>query len=170
MNRSFSPHSTAVPVRKRSGLSLLEMILALTLFLGAASVLAQLAWNGQRAAIQARLRTEAVFRCETKLSELLSGAERFQTVQGVAFSDDPQWTWSAQIVSGQFPELLNVQLTVHHHGNTPVTNAEFSLERWVRDPTVFLEAAQSQMKSKSTTTATSSTSTTGVSAGLRGSP
>lgn len=153
-------HLTAAPVRKRSGLSLLEMILALVLFLGSVTVLAQLAWNGQRAAIQARLRTEAVFRCETKLAELLSGAERLQTVQGVAFPDDPQWTWSAQIGSGQFPELLQLHVAVHHHSKNPASNAEYSLTRWTRDPSLFINAAQAKLQSKSTTTSsTSSTST-----------
>lgn len=175
MRRNSSPNSTETTSRygkrpnishhrfaERAGLSLLEMILALALFLGAISVVAQLAWNGQRAAIQARLRTEAVFRCETKLAELLSGAERFQTVRGVAFSDDPKWTWSAQIASGQFPELLHLQVTVHHRGNNPAANAEFSLERWTRDPTLFVNAAQSQLQSKTTSAPTSSTSTTGT--------
>jgi general secretion pathway protein I len=153
---------------RRSGLTLLEIVLATALFLGAISVMAQIVWSGQRAAVQARLRTEAVFRCETKLAELLAGAERFQSVQNVPFPDDSQWTWSAQIASGQFPELLMIVVTVRHRGKNPATNAEFSLERWARDPLLFLEAAQKQNQSKVTTsssTSSSSASTTSASSG-----
>jgi general secretion pathway protein I len=136
---------------RRAGLTLLEIVLATALFLGAVSVLAQLIWNGQRAAVQARLRTEAAFRCETKLAELLAGAERFQPVQRMTFPDDPQWSWSAEIGSGQLPELLHVVVTVRRQGNNPAANAEFSLARWTRDPALFAAAAQSQSQSRLTT-------------------
>jgi Tfp pilus assembly protein PilE len=145
----------------RHGLTLLEMVLALALFMGAITVLAQVAWNGQRAAIQARLRTEAAFRCETKLAEILAGVERFQSQPGISFPDDPQWTWSAQIAPGQLPELLHVKVIVHHQSPSPAAQTEFVLERWTRDPTLFLQAAAqtaSSLKSSATSSTTTSTS------------
>lgn len=132
------------PATRQAAFTLLEMVLALALFLGAITVLAQVAWNGQRAAIQSRLRTEAAFRCESKLSELLSGLEIFQTQQGIAFPDDPNWTWSATIIAGQYADLLHVKVTVNHRGRHPAANAEFSLERWTRDPSLFAAAAVNQ--------------------------
>lgn len=155
--------------RRQAAFTLLEMVLALALFLGAITVLAQVAWNGQRAAIQSRLRTVAVFRCESKLSELLSGTEPFQTQQGVPFPDDPNWTWSAVIAPGQFPELMNVKIIVHHRGRSPAGNAEFSLQRWTRDPALFAAAAANQSATKVSAASTSSTSSSGGSGSSRGS-
>lgn len=130
--------------KRQAAFTLLEMVLALALFLGAITVLAQVAWNGQKAAIQSRLRTEAAFRCESKLSEILSGMELFQSQQGISFPDEPNWTWSAMIAAGQYPDLMHVKVTVSHRGKNPATNAEFSLERWTRDPALFAAAAANQ--------------------------
>ena len=145
----------------RRAITLLEMVLALALFLGAISVLAQIAWNGQRAAIQARLQTEAVFRCESKLAEVLSGAVPFQSQSGVAFPDDSHWTWSAQIAPGNFPELLHVKVLVHHQSLNATANLEYVLERWVRDPTLFLSAAEAQSASQVSKSPTSTSTQSG---------
>jgi general secretion pathway protein I len=150
----------------RSGLTLLEMVLALALFVGAITVLAQVAWNGQRAAVQAKLRTEAAFRCETVMAEVLAGAVPFQSQQGIPFSDDPKWSWGVQIAPGKYPELLHVTVDVEHRSATRTANAGFSLQRWTRDPTLFLAAAAAQSASStksSTTTAPGSTSSAGSS-------
>jgi len=140
------------------------MVLALSLFLGAITVLAQIVWNGQRAAIQARLRTEGAFRCETKLSEILAGAEPFQSQQGISFPDDPQWTWTAIIGPGSYPELMHLQVSVQHHSQNPLAITEFRLERWTRDPSLYLEAAMQQATSAASGS-TSSASSGGNSAG-----
>ena len=145
--------------------TLLEMVLALSLFLGAVVVLAQIVWNGQRAAIQSRLRTEAAFRCESKIAELLSGAERFQSHQQVSFPDDPRWTWTSLIAPGKYPELLHLKVTVHHRGNNPAANADYSLDRLTRDPAVMQSAAANKSKSKVTTTSTNSSSGTSKTSG-----
>jgi type II secretory pathway component PulJ len=144
----------------QAAFTLLEMVLALSLFLGAVTVLAQIVWNGQRAATQARLRTEAAFRCESKLAEILSGAEMFQPQQNISFADDPRWTWSSLIAAGQYPELLHLKVIVQHRGGNPAANAEFSLERWMRDPAVLQSAAAAQSQSKVTTQTSSTTAPT----------
>lgn len=127
-----------------AGFTLLEVILALTIFFGALTVLSQLAWNGSRAAVQARLKTQAIVRCEAKLAEVLAGAEALQPKTRVPFPDDSQWTYSVSIAESQFPDLLQLQVTVAHTGNSSLASAEFSLWRWMRDPSLFLEAAELQ--------------------------
>ena len=128
----------------RAGFTLLEVILALTIFFGALTVLSQLAWNGSRAAVQARLKTQAIVRCEAKLAEVLAGAEALQPKTRVPFPDNAQWTYSVSIAESQFPDLLQLQVTVAHTGNSSLASAEFSLWRWMRDPSLFLEAAELQ--------------------------
>ena len=127
-----------------AGFTLLEVILALTIFFGALTVLSQLAWNGSRAAVQARLKTQAIVRCEAKLAEVLAGAEALQPKTRVPFPDDSQWTYSVSIAESQFPDLLQLQVTVAHTGNSSLASAEFSLWRWMRDPSLFMDAAELQ--------------------------
>ena len=128
----------------RRGLTLLEIILALTIFFGAMAALSQLAWSGSRAAIQARLKTQAIVRCEAKLAEVLAGIEALGPKSNVAFPDDSKWTYSVSIGDSPFPDLLQVQVTVDHTGNNRLANVQFSLNRWMRDPSIFLDAAEKQ--------------------------
>jgi general secretion pathway protein I len=128
----------------RRGLTLLEIILALTIFFGAMAALSQLSWSGSRSAIQARLKTQAIIRCEAKLAEVLAGAESLQPKTNVAFPDDPKWTYSVSIGESQFPDLLAVQVMVAHSGGSSLANVQFTLNRWMRDPSIFLDAAEKQ--------------------------
>ena len=134
----------SVRAATRDGMTLLEIILALTIFFGAMAALSQLAWNGSRAAVQARLRTQAIIRCEAKLAEVIAGAEALQPKTRVSFSDNAQWTYSITVAESQYPDLMQVQVTVAHTGNSSLANVEFSLSRWMRDPSLFLDAAELQ--------------------------
>ena len=57
----------------RTGLTLLEIVLAIAIFFGSMAALSQLAWNGTRASVQARLKSQATIRCDAKLNEVLTG-------------------------------------------------------------------------------------------------
>ncbi|WP_010586027.1 type IV pilus modification PilV family protein [Schlesneria paludicola] len=123
----------------RSGLTLLEIVLSLAIFFSAVVTLAQLAWTGSRAAVQARLRTQATIRCEAKLNEVLAGAEAMQTASGMSFPDDPNWTWSQVVTSGSHPELMQIDLTVAHRGSSSLTNIDVTIRRWARQQSVFVQ-------------------------------
>ena len=125
-------------------MTLLEIILALTIFFGAMTALSQLAWNGSRAAVQARLKTQAIIRCETKLAEVIARVEALSPKTRAPFPDNTQWTYSINVAESQYPDLLQIQVTVFHTGNSSLANVEFSLTRWMRDPSLFLEAAELQ--------------------------
>jgi general secretion pathway protein I len=130
--------------RRREGLTLLEIILSLAIFFGALTVLSQLAWNGIQSGVQARLKTQAIIRCEAKLAEVLAGAETLQPKSRVAFPDDPAWTYSVTISETAYPDLLQLDVTVSHSGNSRLATSEFTLRRWMRDPALFQEAALQQ--------------------------
>ena len=144
---------------QRAGLTLLEILLSLAIFFGALAMLAQISWNGARAAIQARLKTQAIIRCEAKLAEVLSGYEKMQQRSGVQFPDNPSWTWSLTISDTTFPDLLQLDVMVSHSGNNRLGHAEFNLRRWMRDPGVFQSAATKKKESQSINGKSSSTST-----------
>lgn len=136
-----------IPARERTdqalrrGLTLLEIILALAIFFGSLAVLSQLTWNGARAAVQSRLKTQAMIRCEAKMAEVLAGAQRLQGASNVEYQDDKNWTWSLSISETNFPDLLQLDVTVSHSGNSHLANAQFTLRRWMRDPALFQDAA-----------------------------
>ncbi len=94
------------------GLTLLEVVLAIALFLGATAVLSQLVSTGVRAAVQARWQTQAVLRCQSKMDEVVAGVEPLQDVSEGFFDDDEEgvWRWSLTVLPG--PEDNLYELTV----------------------------------------------------------
>lgn len=142
----------------RRGMTLLEVVLALAIFFGAMAALAQLTWNGTRAALQARFKAQAVIRCETKLAELVAGVEPLESQSGVPFPDDSAWTWSAMIAPGSFPELILLDVSVRRTGSNGLGNMEYRLSRWLRDPAVLTETATLAAEAASSTSSTSSSS------------
>lgn len=125
--------------QRRVGLTLVEVMLSLAIFVGSMAALGQLIANGVRGAVQARLQTQAILRCESTLAEVVAGVRPFQSSSGL-FLDDPTWSWTVSIVSGPHIELFIVQATASHAASNNVGNVSYSLQRLVRDPQVFLDA------------------------------
>ena len=125
----------------RSGLTLLEIVLSLAIFFGSLTALSQLAWNGSRAAVQARLQTQATIRCEAKLNEVLAGAEAMQNHSNTPFPDDGTWTWTLVVTPSSHPELVQLDLTVNRRGNSRLATTAVTLRRWTRTQALFVKAA-----------------------------
>lgn len=129
--------------RQRSGLSLLEVIISVAIFLGALTAIMQGLAIGQRSELSARLQSEAVLRCEAKMGEIICGATEAASSQGNRFDDDEigNWEWSVQIGDGGAQNLLEITVLVEHKPGGEEPNAAFSLVRFMRDPQLFLDAA-----------------------------
>ena len=123
---------------RRSGITLLEVVIALAIFLGAISVNSQIVNTGSQAAISAQQQSEAVRRCETVLAETLAGIIPLQN-SGGTFEDDPNWSWSVSVLDGPHIDLLAIEAVVVHADQFGDTDEEFTLVRWVRNPELFLE-------------------------------
>jgi len=138
--RQFAEHAVAnhQPIRRqRRGITLYEVVLALAIFIAALLVLGQSITTGTRAAVQSRLRTQAIVRCESKLAEVISGIEPMQVAGNVPFVDDPtHWHWSLDIAEGPYSGLLELMVSVSHSGDVAV---DYSLNRYVRNSQMFLE-------------------------------
>ncbi|HEY0980573.1 MULTISPECIES: hypothetical protein [unclassified Schlesneria] len=135
--------------QNRTGLTLLEIILALALFCGAIAALSQLAWNGTRATVQARLKTQATIRCETKLNEVLAGVEPMQPQNQVPFPDDSRWVWSQKVIPSGTADLVQLEVTVTHKGASQLSTIDVTLKRWARQLAVFQQgAAQGRLEEK----------------------
>ena len=130
----------------RRGLSLLEVLISVAIFLGALTAIMQLLNSGQQAEVSARLKTEAVLRCETKMAEIVCEIEKTASTEEQKFPDDEigNWQWSAEIGNGDATNLLKVTVTVEHLPDGKIPNAAFTLTRYMRDPQLFIDAALSE--------------------------
>lgn len=125
----------------RAAFSLLEVVLAMGIFFASLAILSQVTWNGTRAAVQSRLKAQAIFRCEAKIHELVAGVLPLSDQANVPFEDDSTWTWSVVTQPTDLPDLLLVEVTVSRESNGSLASASQTLRRWIRDPNVFIRAA-----------------------------
>jgi len=132
-----------LPLPSRRGLSLLEVLVSVAIFLGALTAILFALGVGQRSELSARLQSEAVLRCEAVMAEFVSGVREADGSDGNPFEDDDtgNWTWTAQVESGPGADLLQVTVIVEHRPGGSEPNAAFSLVRYMRDPQLFLDAA-----------------------------
>ncbi len=127
----------------RRAFTLYEVVLAISILLGAMAVMGKLIATGSRAATRAQLQTHAMLLCQSKLSEVSAGVEPLTSVQGAPFdSTAPGWIWSLDVAPGPRQDLLelHVQVVLPGEGLTP--RAQTSLVRWMRDPQLFEAAAE----------------------------
>jgi len=127
--------------RLRAGLTLLEVLISLAIFLGALTALSQLIGIGSRAAVQAQLRTHAILKCESMLSEVLAGAQPMEAVTQASFEDDENWKWSLNVEPGAYDNMLMLTVTVLYMGPSESVSTSYQLTRQVRDPAMLLDAA-----------------------------
>jgi prepilin-type N-terminal cleavage/methylation domain-containing protein len=124
---------------RRRGLTLLEVLISLLIFVGAMAAIGQLISNGVRGAVQSRLETQAILRCESKVAEVVAGVIPLQPTGAVPFPDNPSWTWSLQMQPGPHPDLLLFQVTVEHAAGSNVGRTTFRLTRLLRNPQLYAD-------------------------------
>lgn len=127
--------------RSRAGLTLLEVLISLAIFLGALTALSQLIGIGSRAAVQAQLRTQAILKCQSKLAEVLAGAQPLESVSQAAFEDEENWKWSLDVQPGAYENMLQLTVSVLYSGAGESVTTSYQLTRQIRDPAMLLDAA-----------------------------
>jgi general secretion pathway protein I len=151
---------------KRRGLSLFEVVISLAIFMTAMAAIGQLITNGVRGAVYARLETQAVIRCESKLAEMLAGVTPLRATSGSTFPDDASWSWSVAIAPAQHESLYAVEVTVAHASGSSIGKVSYSLRRLVRDPQLEMQAYAKQLEQQANqASSSSSTSSTSSSSG-----
>jgi general secretion pathway protein I len=122
------------PRSRRSGLTLLEVLLAMTIFLLALVGLGRLIVLGGELALDARLQSEAAQLCQTKLAEVQTGAEPLTPQRDMSFEESAAWRWDLECAQDSMvPNLWHVQVRVSRApGNG--RPAEVTLSRWLLDP------------------------------------
>ena len=137
MNRQthfvFVPSATRIP-QARTGLSLLEVLLAIAILGGAMIVITQLLNLGYRSAIEARMRTEAALLCDTKMAELAAGVLPLSGTSGEAIEENPNWNYSVSVENASQVGLLAVTVTVAQNNVGNQTPMSLSIVRLMPDP------------------------------------
>jgi len=126
---------------RRSGFTLLEVMVSLAIFVSAFAALSQLYSLGTRAAVDSALQTQAAVRAEVKMAEVVSGVESFEAASGMPFEDDANWSWTLEINPGPHSDVYElVVTTMFQSGNNPPTMT-YRLVRFHHDPQLVLDAA-----------------------------
>ncbi len=134
----------------RRGISLFEVVLALSIFLGAMAAISQVLRTGSRAAVRAQLQSQASLLCDRQMNRVLAGIEPMQSAPQSALDDKQDWYWTLSVTDGALPSLLQVQVTVSHSSSNPFGVVKSELTRLVRDPQYFVDAASAATSSSST--------------------
>jgi general secretion pathway protein I len=115
----------------RRGFSLLEVLLAAGVLMGAIVVLGELVRVGMRNAAAARDQALAERLCQTKLAQIVAGIEPVAPTSQAAFEEQPGWLWTVETTPLEQPSLVSVRVTVRQDLPENKRPISFSLVRWL---------------------------------------
>jgi hypothetical protein len=118
---------------RRSGFSLMEVMLATSILLGSSVVLIELAAIGRKQSDTAFQLNTAQLLCEAKLDEIVAGASPLKMVSEEELEDSPGWLYSVE--SQPMPKLglVAVRVSVFQEQEESKRPVRFSLVRWLPD-------------------------------------
>lgn len=136
---------------RRPGLSLLEVLLALAIFLMSLVAVGGLIDFGSDRGEAASMQAAGTRLAQSKLAEVEAGAIDLAAGGEGTFDDEPDWHWSVDSTAGQWPNVYSVTVRVwrdtgKHH--------EVSISQTVFDPAQMGKGAEAQPPTTTTTTGT----------------
>jgi len=120
---------------RRDGLSLLEVLVSLAIFLMALTALTYLVNTSSNLAAQGRLRGRAAQLARSKMNEFAAGAIPLQPQPDASFDEEPDYRWSADVGGGAAQGLFTVTVTVTYRPDDPYPTV-VSMSRMILDPAV----------------------------------
>ncbi len=127
-------------LRRRHGLSLLEVMLALAILGGAIAVIGELMRFGMKNAESARDLSIAQVFCEAKINEIAAGLLPLQSMGSTpieeiaALNSDAPWLYAVEVQEIDQQGLVAVRVTVSQDPDVKFRPVSFSLVRWMIDP------------------------------------
>lgn len=159
---------------RKSGLSLLEVILALSILAAASAYLAQIMHLAAENAIRADIQTEAEIVAENVMNQVVAGVLPTMSASWTPYSNpnpmgsmnmstQMQWNYTINSFASEVPGMLCVRVSVQHIAPGTTTNAktDYTINRWIIDPSYGLDTPPSTTTT-GTSTGTSGTSTSGT--------
>jgi prepilin-type N-terminal cleavage/methylation domain-containing protein len=123
--------------RRRSGFSLMEVLLAVSILTGSLIVLGELAAVGRQHARDAEQLTAAQLFCRSRLNEIVSGAAPLESQPASVVPELPGWSCHVQVEPVGEYDLQSVTVTVTRDQSaaldtkTSRKGKSFALTRWV---------------------------------------
>ena len=156
------------PKHLHSGLSLLEVVLALTILAVAAALLAQVTKQATDNGMMSQRLSTAQMLCESKMSEVLVGAIPLTSSGWTQITDSGRrgsWYYRIQTTTAERPNMIGVRLSVTDQPDSTTYNPElFFVVRWMIDPSLGLDTPPA---TTSTTGASSGGSSSGSAGGIQ---
>ena len=125
-----------------NGLSLLEVMLALSILGIAVGILSTIMQQSADNGLRARRITQAQMVCESKMAEAIAGALPLQSTQWtpVASVDATTWYYSLEVIQPEQPNMIGVVIQVNDElamaeSQRPLTR----LVEWIIDPSLGLD-------------------------------
>lgn len=152
----------------RPGLSLLEVLVALAIFLIAMGVLGHMINVATDRAVEVQQRGEAAQLCQSKLNEVMAGAIELVSQTDTPLDEDPNWLWSMEPESTEIPGLWRVNVRVsRERGNGE--RIKVAMAQMMLDPSIRGSAFDTPAAAVATPdTASSGTTDSGSSSGTGG--
>jgi general secretion pathway protein I len=157
---TLSTRYSVLGTRTRRGLSLLEVLVALAIFLFSLVALSQLIDIGSASARDVRWLGRASALAQSRMAEVMAGSLALTSQGDTACDEDPDWTWSMDAEAGAAPGLFQVRVVVSRP-RPDGSRFETVLNQMVLDPTF-------RGNTDGSATGTDDTSTTGTGTGSTG--
>ena len=146
VRRSRAPH-------RRRGLSLLEVLLALAIFLMSLVAIGGLVDFGSDQGMAASMQAAGTRLAQSKLAEAEAGAIDLTAGGSGTFEDEPEWNWSVESTPAQWPNVYDVTVRVWRETSR---RYEVTISQTLFDPAQMGNGSEAQPP----TTAASGTGTT----------
>lgn len=152
-------------VATRSGLSLLEVLVALTIFLVALIGIGRIITISGERSLDVHQQGEAAQLCQAKLAEVIAGVVPLSSQGETTIEEAPDWLWSLECDSENVPGVWNVRVRVYRT-RVDGSRVECALSQLVLDPAQRgnLSATTSAASGATTGASTDSTSSSGTGA------
>lgn len=109
----------------RTGVTLLEILLATVILAMSLAAISQLANTGVNAGLRTQQESEAALLCESQLDRLLTGVDPLRNTQRETVSQLPHWNWSCTVEDVD-PRLLRVTVLVESSAGLPSASCELT--------------------------------------------
>lgn len=140
--------------KRRSGFSLMEVMLAIGILLACLVVLGEVAYVGRKTAEDVEQVTTAQLLCQAELNSILAGATPLESSEGREIADAPGWLVSISSESlGKF-DMIQLSVTVARDPEFDQLErqgqVQYTLVRWMR-PTELPDAGMGEELFRKTT-------------------
>lgn len=147
-------------ISKRHGLSLLEVVLALSILGIATGILSTIMQQSSDNGLRSRRMTQAQMVCESKMAEAMAGALPLQSTQwtSVASIDGASWYYSLEVIQAEQPNLIGVVIQVNDELAMRESQRPLSrLVQWIIDPSLGLDTKPAPTETDTTGQSTGTT-------------